>query len=130
MIHPTFVTAYRLLRRLMLLPLPKKRLDNPHHSVTEYVTWFIEQPDGTNGGTRLGSLIRGFADQPRSLELYSPEEMETVSQRIAERIISLEPDGSAPENDKAHAAARAEAWPHWPEGWRDSLQDAMREQQR
>jgi len=128
MIHPSFVTAHRLLRRLMLLSIPKGRFDNPDQTITEYVTWFIEQPDGTSGGTRLGALIRGFSDEKRSLELYSPGEMDVASQRIAERILSLEPDGSAQENEKAQAAQRAELWPHWPEGWRDSLQDAMREQ--
>ena len=97
MIHPSHITAYRLLRRLMLLTLQKLPGDNPGQSLPEYVTWFIEQPEGTNGGRRLGQLVRAFSEEKRSLELYSPQEMEAVCKRIVQRLDSLESDGKAEE---------------------------------
>jgi len=122
------VCAYRLLRRLMLLTLPKGRHDNPSHSLPEYVTWFIEQPGSDANSTRLGDLVRGLADERRSLELYSPEEMAQVCTRIAARLAAVSPDGDGTQAEKNQAAERAAAWPNWPDKWRESYAETMREQ--
>lgn len=119
------IHAYRLLKRSVLLTMPKGPRHNPSQSLTEYVIWWLEQPGGAANSTRLGDLVRGLAREKRSLELYSPEEMAEVCQRIVKRIDSVSPGGDGTADEKARAAERALAWPNWPHKWRESYDDTV-----
>lgn len=123
-----YVTAYRLLRRMLVLQLTRERHIEPDANTAEYVEIFIQHPSADGAGRRLGDLVRGIGQglglEVRSLELYSDEEMRQISIRLADTIDGLGPDGNASEQDKELARVRAENWPNWPLGWQEAIERA------
>ena len=130
MSSPVTVDAYRLLRRLLLLTLPKGPRQNPNLNEAEYVEMFVGQVKFRGAPpSQLGNLIRGTAGKAglpeRQLHEYSQDDWLVIAKRLAaelDQVEALEP--GTPDHDLA--TARAQTWPDWPMGWQSSLRAIRR----
>lgn len=132
--HTPGVLVSRLLRRLLLLSLPKGPRNEPGLSVLEYIEIYIRSSGEGLGRdtTRHADLLRGLGEAcgipSRDHTLYTGSEMRTIGARIVASIDDLGPGGEASDADKAMAARRGGDFPWWPDGWAVAAEE-MREEE-
>ena len=115
--NPAFaVDAYRLIRRLLMVSLPKESFPNLNRA--EFVDFYLRGAPARRDGTRLGDMVRNIAKglgmPERELMGYGESDWAEIAAYLAGCV------------DTEVPLPEAESWGHWPDGWQESHRRSKR----